>query len=53
MSDLPVQPKFTGLFKRRLKGVSQKYRQIPTDVQPAIDRMIEGNFIGNQITGIQ
>ena len=28
MSDLPVQLKFTALFKPRLKGLAKKYRQI-------------------------
>ena len=52
MSDkMPVQLKFTALFKRRLKGLAKKYRQIQTDVQPVLDQIIQGNFIGNQITG--
>ena len=53
MSDLPVQLKFTALFKRRLKGLAKKYRQIQTDIQPVLDEIIQGNFVGNQITGTQ
>lgn len=53
MSDMPVQLKFTALFKRRLKGLAKKYRQIQTDVQPVLDEIIQGNFIGNQIAGTQ
>lgn len=53
MSDMPVQLKFTALFKRRLKGLAKKYRQIQTDIQPIFDEIIQGNFIGNQITGTQ
>lgn len=51
MSDMPVQVKITALFKRRLKGLAKKYGQIQTDVQPVLDRIIQGNFIANQITG--
>ncbi len=48
-----VQLKFTALFKRRLKGLAKKYRQIQADVQPVLDEIIQGNFIGNQIAGTQ
>ena len=53
MSDTPVQLKFTALFKRRLKGLAKKYRQIQADIQPVLDQIIQGNFIGDQITGTQ
>jgi len=53
MSDMSVQVTFTVLFKRRLKGLAKKYRQIQTDIQPVLDELIQGNFIGNQITGTQ
>jgi len=51
MSDMLVQLKFTALFKRRLKGLAKKYRQIQTDIQPVLSEIIQGNFIGNQIIG--
>ncbi|MFS8118341.1 MAG: type II toxin-antitoxin system RelE family toxin [Microcoleus sp.] len=53
MSDMSIQLKFTPLFKRRLKGLAKKYRQIQTDIQPVLNEIIQGNFIGNQITGTQ
>jgi hypothetical protein len=53
MSDVAVQLKFTARFKRRLKGLAKKYRQIQTDIQPVFDQIIQGNFIGEQITGTQ
>ncbi|MEG3857719.1 type II toxin-antitoxin system RelE family toxin [Microcoleus sp. herbarium12] len=53
MSEMPAQLKFTALFKRRLKGLAKKYRQIQTDVQPALDEIVQGNFIANQIAGTQ
>ncbi|MEG5065891.1 hypothetical protein QUB33_19935 [Microcoleus sp. B3-A4] len=46
MSDMSVQVTFTALFKRRLKGLAKKYRQIQTDIQPVLDELIQGNFLG-------
>ncbi len=42
---------FTSLFKRRLKGLAKKYRQIQADIQPILDQLLLGNLIGNQISG--
>jgi mRNA-degrading endonuclease RelE of RelBE toxin-antitoxin system len=53
VSDLPIQLEFSALFKRRLKGLAKKYRQIATDIQPILDQLIVGNFVGNQIPGTQ
>lgn len=47
MSDMAIQLKFTAFFKRRLKGLAKKYRQIQTDVQPVLDEIIQGKFIEN------
>jgi hypothetical protein len=36
MPDLPessIRLMFTGLFKRRLKGLAKRYRQIQSDIQ--------------------
>ncbi|MBD1854169.1 MULTISPECIES: type II toxin-antitoxin system RelE/ParE family toxin [Leptolyngbya] len=51
MSDSLVQIEFTLLFKRRLKGLAKKYRQIQTDLQPIFDQLLLGNVIGDQIPG--
>ncbi len=51
MSDSPVQIEFTSLFKRRLKGLAKKYRQIQTDIQPVLDQLLLGNLLGDQIAG--
>ncbi len=48
-----VEVRFTPPFKRRLKSLSKRYRQIPSDIQPIIDELSSGNFIGNQISGIE
>lgn len=53
MSDPPVELKFTALFKRRLKGLAKKYRQIQTDIQPILDQLLVGDFTGDQISGTQ
>lgn len=42
---------FTDEFKRRLRTLSKKYRQIRSDVQPIIEQLQAGEFLGNQITG--
>ena len=54
MSDLPdssIQLEFTPLFKRRLKGLAKKYRQIQIDIQPVFDQLLLGELVGDQISG--
>ena len=51
MSDIVVELQFTALFKRRLKGLAKRYRQIQTDIQPVFEQISLGNFIGDQIAG--
>jgi mRNA-degrading endonuclease RelE of RelBE toxin-antitoxin system len=53
MSDAFIQLKFTALFKRRIKGLAKKYRQIQTDIQPILEQILQGNFIGDQIPGTE
>jgi len=43
--------RFTLPFKRRLKILGKRYRQIQTDIQPIIDELQAGNFVGEQIPG--
>lgn len=43
---------FTPPFQRRLKALAKRYRQIKSDIQPIIDELQAGNFIGTQITGV-
>ncbi|NEP19807.1 MAG: type II toxin-antitoxin system RelE/ParE family toxin [Leptolyngbya sp. SIO4C1] len=43
--------RFTLPFKRRLKSLAKRYRQIQKDIQPIIDELQKGNFIGDRITG--
>lgn len=44
-----VQVEFTSEFKRNLRVLSKKYRHIRSDVQPIIEQLQIGNFVGNQI----
>jgi len=51
LDDSSTQIEFTSLFKRRLKGLSKKYRQIQSDIQPILNQLLLGHLIGDQISG--
>lgn len=51
MSDSVVEVRFGKSFKRRLKDLSKRYRQIQKDIQPIITELEQGSFVGDQITG--
>ena len=42
---------FSSPFKRRLKLLSKRYRQIRKDIQPIIEELEKGNLIGDRIPG--
>ncbi|MGA9381112.1 MAG: type II toxin-antitoxin system RelE/ParE family toxin [Phormidium sp.] len=42
---------FTQPFRRRLKALAKRYRQIKSDIQPIVNELQAGNFIGDQISG--
>lgn len=46
-----ISVRFTPRFKRRLKSLKKRYRQIQSDLQPVIQQLEQGNFIGDQIPG--
>lgn len=46
-----VEVRFTLPFKRRLKSLSKRYRQIQKDIQPIIDQLQTGNHVGDRIAG--
>ncbi len=48
-----VQIEFTPEFKRNLRALSKKYRHIRSDIQPVLDQLQAGEFIGDQIPGTQ
>ena len=53
MSEVLVQLRFTALFRRRLKGLAKKYRQIQADIDPVLVQLSQGNFTGDPIQGTQ
>jgi len=48
-----VRVRFTPEFKRNLRALSKKYRHIRSDVQPVIDQIQAGEFIGDQIPRVK
>lgn len=53
MSEIPtVEVRFALPFKRRLKALAKRYRQIQKDIQPIIEQIQAGDFVGDQIAGI-
>lgn len=51
-NDLPeIQVRFTDQFQRRVRNLKKKYRLIQSDIQPIIEQLRAGDFVGNQVTG--
>jgi len=48
-----VKVRFTPEFKRNLRLLSKKYRHIRSDVQPIIDQIQAGKFLGDQIPRVK
>lgn len=48
-----VKIKFTEPFKKRLKNLAKNYRQIKQDIEPIIQELQTGNFIGSQVKGVK
>jgi len=44
---------YSDAFKRQLKRLARRYRQIKTDIKPIIDALIEGETLGDQISETQ
>ena len=40
---------FTPEFKRNLRSLAKKYRRIRSDIQPVIEQIQRGDFLGDQI----
>lgn len=47
-----VQIALTPEYKRNLRELSKKYRQIRLDTQAVIEQLQAGNFIGDRISGL-
>ena len=48
----PVFIRFSDEFEKNLYTLSKRYRRIRSDVQPIIEQLQEGNFIGDRISGM-
>ena len=52
-NDTPfVQIDLTPEYKRNLRELSKKYRNIRLDTQPILEQLQVGNFIGDRISGL-
>lgn len=53
LTDSPlVEIRLTPEFQRKLKNLAKKYRQVPTDLQPVLEQLQLGEFLGDRIPGI-
>ncbi|AOX04347.1 addiction module antitoxin [Moorena producens PAL-8-15-08-1] len=53
LTDAPlVEVQLTPEFQRKLKVLAKKYRQIQADLQPILEQLQMGSFLGDQISGI-
>lgn len=48
---LSVKIQFTDVFKRQVRDLSKRYRQIRADVQPVLDQLQSSELVGDQIQG--
>ncbi|NEP13174.1 MAG: type II toxin-antitoxin system RelE/ParE family toxin [Symploca sp. SIO2C1] len=48
----PICVNFSDEFKKNLHTFSKRYRQIRSDVQPIIEQLQAGNFVGDRIPRI-
>jgi len=46
-----VEVFFTPEFKRNVRALAKKYHHIHSDVQPVIEQLQRGEFIGDQVQG--
>lgn len=44
-----IQIEFTSEFKRNLRSLAKKYRHIRSDIEPIIEQLQSGNFVGDQV----
>lgn len=49
----PVEVVYTPEFKRNLRQLAKKYRQIKANLQPLLDELMQGQTPGDQIPGVQ
>jgi mRNA-degrading endonuclease RelE of RelBE toxin-antitoxin system len=50
-SNLPINIIASQEFQRRLKALARRYRKIRSDLQPILETLQAGTFLGDQISG--
>lgn len=45
----PIEIRFTAEFKRNLRTLAKRYRNIRSDIEPVLNRLQAGEFVGDQI----
>ena len=53
MSDniLQVELLYSDEFKARLRSLAKRYRKIQSDLQPLLEDLASGNFVGDRLSG--
>ena len=47
--DRPIHIEITKEFKRNLRTLSKKYRNIRSDIEPVVEKIQKGQFVGDRI----
>jgi addiction module RelE/StbE family toxin len=47
-----IEIRLTPEFKRKLRSLAKKYRQIQSDLQPVLEQLQVGNWVGDKLSGI-
>ncbi|WP_019486873.1 MULTISPECIES: type II toxin-antitoxin system RelE family toxin [Kamptonema] len=48
----PISIRFSDEFEKGLYALSKRYRNIRADIQPIIEQIQVGDFVGNRISGM-
>lgn len=49
----PVEVEVAHAFKRHLRALAKKYHHIRSDIQPTLDAICGGEFVGDRIPGTE
>ena len=52
MTELPIQVEASPTFNRNLRTLAKKYRNIQHDIQPVIEQLKQGEYLGDRIPGV-
>lgn len=51
-SNNTISIRFSDEFEEELYRLSKRFRKLRADIQPTIDQLQQGNFVGDRIAGI-